>query len=205
MNQKILLLDDDQSTKTLDLTWSTTRSMHSMPEGKQLRNCMKVKTVEESLKINIQTTARKTSRGELSVSFSDVEVRSHEMILGDNPAVSKGPPLTIDWDAFETTMCSVDNYEDVREPTVRNYSEMKMPAPVRFELLSRTTATKDIFKRTREANELKKKRLETTSTLYKARSQEKLERFTRGFKNLVTNKKKKEKEFMAQAMVSLGA
>ena len=68
-----------------------------MPEGKQLRNCMKVKTVEESLKTNLQTTARKTSRGELSVSFSDVEVRSHEMILGDNPAVTSGAPVTIDW------------------------------------------------------------------------------------------------------------
>ena len=197
MNQKILLLDDEQARQSL-----------------QLRNCMKAKTVEESLKTDLQTTARKAPRGELSVSFSDVEVRSHEIILGDNPAVSKGPPLTIDWDAFKSTMCSVDKYEqdvreptncnytheqDVREPTNCNYTyheiahEMKMPSPVRFDLLSRTTPIKDIAKRMREANEVKKKRAETRSILHKARRrQEKLKRFTRGLKNLLTNKKKKE-------------
>ena len=58
MNQKILLLDDEQARQSL-----------------QLRNCMKAKTVEESLKTDLQTTARKAPRGELSVSFSDVEVR----------------------------------------------------------------------------------------------------------------------------------
>ena len=35
---------------------------------------------------------------EHTVKFSTVEIRSFPMILGDNPSVSKGPPVTLAWD-----------------------------------------------------------------------------------------------------------
>jgi hypothetical protein len=198
-----ILSEDDEETKTLDLTSSTRiRSMLSLPDGRDLKSCMKVTTIEDSLS---NTRAANGSRGNHSVAFRDIEIRSYEMILGCNPAVSKGAPVTIDWKPFNTTICSVDYYEDVREETIRNYHEMKMPAPVRFDLLTRTTSTKDIVRCTKQVNDIKRQRLETSSTLYKAKAHEKLEKFSRGFKNLITNKKKKEKEYLQSAQVLLEA
>ena len=195
--------EDDEDTKTLDLTSSTRiRTILSLPDGGGLKSCMKVATNVESLN---NTRAPNGSRGNLSVAFRDVEIRSYEMILGCNPAVSSGAPVTIDWKPFNNTICSVDYYEDVREETIRNYHEMKMPAPVRFDLLTRTTPTKDIVRCTKQINDIKRQRLETTSTLYKAKAHEKMEKFSRGFKNLVTNKKKKEKQYLQSAHLLIGA
>jgi len=47
------------------------------------------------------------------VVFSTVEVRQYERVLGDNPAVSSGPPLAIGWNFYEErTIClPVDEFE----------------------------------------------------------------------------------------------
>jgi len=137
----------------------------------------------------------------LSVSFADVEVRSYPIILGDNPAVSAGPPVTIGWDPSSyLAPCSVDDYEKEREGTIRGFIELRIPPLIRFEMLSKTVKTAEIAKRTKEMTNLKRQRLETTSMLYRASKEEKVEKFVRGFKNLVTNKKKKEKLYMKEAM-----
>ncbi len=193
---------DDESIKTMDLTWSSRTRYCNDPRAMGKKPCLKVKTNEESLK-SIGLCTGVEAGNNLSVRFGDVEVRSHEIILGDNPAVSKGPPLTIEWAHYSSTICTVERFEEVRVPTIRNYHELKMPAPVRFDLLSRTHPTKDIVKRTKQVTEVKKQRLETTSTLYKANSQEKIERLSRGFRNLVTNRKKKEKEFLEKGLIPL--
>lgn len=136
----------------------------------------------------------------LSVSFADVEVRSYPIILGDNPAVSAGPPLTIDWDPSDLVACSVDEYEKDREGIIRGIIELKIPSDIRFQMLTKTVKTAEIAKRTKEMTDLKRQRLETTSMLYRASKEEKVEKFVRGFRNLVTNKKKKEKQYMQEAM-----
>jgi len=138
--------------------------------------------------------------GNLSVSFADVEVRSYPIILGDNPAVSAGPPITIDWYPSHLAACSVDDYEKTREGIIRGIIELKMPSHVRFDMLSKTVKTAEIAKRTKEMTDVKRQRLETTAMLYRASKEEKVEKFVRGFRNLVTNKKKKEKEYMKEAM-----
>ena len=51
------------------------------------------------------------NQAERSVSFGEVEIREHEVILGDNPAVSGGPPVTIDWSAVSSRKLSVDEHQ----------------------------------------------------------------------------------------------
>ena len=46
-----------------------------------------------------------------SVHFSTVEVRYYKRILGDNPACSMGPPISIDWEYFKEPVISIDQYE----------------------------------------------------------------------------------------------
>ena len=50
------------------------------------------------------------------VSFGTVSVRDYDMILGDHPCCSYGPPMTIDWDYLEYEDLNVDDYEFFRPP-----------------------------------------------------------------------------------------
>lgn len=199
MKKTISQPEDDSCT--LDLTWST-RSLKRQVESKRrvglTRSCMTVKTLEDSLK---KAQVSKQCRNKRSISFGDIEVRSHEMILGDNPSVSKGPPVSISWEPFSFGAYTVDNYEADRGSLMRGYHEMKMPSTIRFDLLSKTTKTSEMIKRTKEMTVLKRQRAETITQLYRAKSEEKIELFVRGFKNLVTNKKKKEREYLSMANV----
>ena len=62
-----------------------------------------------------------------------------------------------------------------------------------------------INKRSRETVQVKKQRLETRSQLYKAENEEKVERLVRGIRNLVTNKKKKERKYLEESMHSISS
>jgi len=154
--------------------------------SQQLKSCMVTSPA------HIRTTAVKVK---LSVQFGDIEVRSYPIILGDNPSVSGGPPLTIDWDPFDCVACTLDDYQEKRGD-FRAYAQMKIPKASRFELLARTTSSKEIVQRTREVAQVRKERYITATQLYKAKNDEKMEKFVRGFMNLVTNKKKKERDFL---------
>ena len=195
--EKIILASDDSETVNISSSFHT-RNPTVINSIAEPQRCITIRTLGESLAKSTQeeknTLLRKNN---MSVKFGYVEMRSHEIILGDNPSVSGGPPITIAWEAFRVAACSVDQYEEKRESSIRNYHEMKIPSTLRFEMLSKTTPMSKISQRSRETSLVKKQRAETRSTLYRAQNEEKLERLVRGFRNLVTNKKKKEKKFLA--------
>lgn len=45
------------------------------------------------------------------VRFGQVRIHEHKNILGDNPSVSKGPPITLDWDVLASHRICLDEYE----------------------------------------------------------------------------------------------
>merc|ERR1712224_642372 len=51
--------------------------------------------------------------------FDEVMVREYPRILGDNPAVSDGAPVTIDWKEQDTYMININVYEHTRAPVRR--------------------------------------------------------------------------------------
>lgn len=91
-----------------------------------LRSCMKQKNDTAA------PDAPKTEKK--SVSFDTIEVREHQVVLGDNPSVSSGPPLSIAWESHATHIVSVDDYESVR-PTRRSREQMLVPRSTREEWL----------------------------------------------------------------------
>jgi hypothetical protein len=105
--------------------------------------CLKIKTAKESLsrlhnygfghgsslssssssgkRALAMLTALSTSAFSLSppkhVQFSNVTVHLHGLILGDHPSVSEGPPLMLDWKAFESIAYeTVDDFQENKEP-----------------------------------------------------------------------------------------
>jgi len=103
------------------------------------------------------------------VTFGTVQVREHPIILGDNPSVSSGPPITISWNHDPATVATLplDEYESSRHTLQRRrhlekkrQNQMKVPHVVREELLREAGHTRREMKRaTREADAIKEKRL----------------------------------------------
>eukprot|EP00565_Helicotheca_tamesis_P009288 CAMPEP_0185734282 /NCGR_PEP_ID=MMETSP1171-20130828/22022_1 /TAXON_ID=374046 /ORGANISM="Helicotheca tamensis, Strain CCMP826" /LENGTH=229 /DNA_ID=CAMNT_0028404241 /DNA_START=44 /DNA_END=729 /DNA_ORIENTATION=- len=72
---------------------------------------------------------------ELSVSFCSVEVREYGVQLGDNPGVSAGPPLTIEWEHFNEEKIDIDAFESNHTPR-RTQREMAIPYKERWRRLN---------------------------------------------------------------------
>lgn len=57
--------------------------------------------------------------GRQTVSFDQVQIRYYRQTLGDNPSVSLGPPIQLDWKFDEPESCLVDDYEMNRPSCLR--------------------------------------------------------------------------------------
>jgi hypothetical protein len=67
--------------------------------------------VEESLSI---TTAHSSSKK--AVSFGLIQVREYNRVVGDNPTVRVGPPMSIGWEFVQKQAVPVDDYEKIKRP-----------------------------------------------------------------------------------------
>jgi hypothetical protein len=50
------------------------------------------------------------------VQFSTVTIKEYPIIIGCNPGVSAGVPMSIDWDCFHQVILSINEYETMRIP-----------------------------------------------------------------------------------------
>lgn len=87
----------------------------------------------------------KTEKSKRKIHFGEVLIREYEMILGDNPCVTYGPPVTIDWDYVEYNALPVNEYEFHRPPR-RSLREMGMNYYRRKELLARAGHSEEELK-----------------------------------------------------------
>jgi hypothetical protein len=101
------------------------------------------------------------------VSFSTVEVRHYERILGDNPGVSSGPPLSIGWNYYDdrTIRLPVDEYEYYHSPC-QDESDMLLSRYERESILEALGySEKDIARVIRQNYKLKRNRRQTVNNL----------------------------------------
>ena len=106
-----------------------------------------------------------------TVQFSDLEIRTYPVTLGDNPSVSSGPPLTLDWNYTTTHTFAVETYESQRPPASRRkLSEMALPQSLRIELLCEDAriSLRTIEAQCREVERCKKQRRRTVDSLSSA-------------------------------------
>ena len=74
------------------------------------------------------------------VSFGDITIREHPMIVGDSVPPC-GVPLTIDWEAQSEVVLKVEDYEEYRPAMRRRVGDMIMPSNVRLTLAMNSGCT----------------------------------------------------------------
>ena len=96
------------------------------------------------------------------VTFGEVQIHSHQFILGDNPSVSSGPPVTMNWKSFESGTFDLDEYEK-QKPAPRSKEAMILPRSFREELLREEGFSRGEMKiATEEATRIQQQRLKSS-------------------------------------------
>lgn len=128
------------------------------------------------------------------VSFSNVEVRQYERILGDNPAVSCGPPISIGWNYLEerTVRVPIDDYE-YYHCGYHDDCEMILSREERAEmLLDLGFDQKEIARSVRINYKLKRNRRQTVNNLSVMPIEEAVESAKKSVSRLFQGKKRRE-------------
>lgn len=111
-----------------------------------------------------QNSKHNNSRRALRVKFHSLAtVRSYNTVLGDNPSVCDGPPVSLGWKytTKQLSMTSLDDYLDDARTTkcASNPNECHLDATVRFERLkSKGISNREIEDAVIEINRIKRSR-----------------------------------------------
>jgi hypothetical protein len=137
------------------------------------------------------------------VSFDCVNVRSYPIVLGDNPSVSKGAPISIDWQHFRQDNSDIDKYEEARQVARRSKTQMRIPYDVRYDILERAGEhDKTVDDVVKEMDEIRKRRGSIArQPEWQVNIEVKKEIARRWLKNLLKrSEKKKEKEIIKKSV-----
>jgi hypothetical protein len=99
------------------------------------------------------------------VQFLHITIREYDQTLGDNPSVSYGPPISLDWNYTQNEATCLDEYEGTR-PQRRSLRQMGMNYYQRKGVLTRYGYSEEEMKSAkREANKAKTQRAITKQFL----------------------------------------
>jgi len=130
-----------------------------------------------------------------AVSFTKIQIREYPIIVGDNPSVLTGTPITIDWEPVEEMTFDFQDYEDTRADTPRSMLELRMPAKHREAILkNQGFSLADRNKGRKMANIVKNQRKRTDEKAGLANVAETMEEWKRATKNATWGRKQKQKE-----------
>jgi hypothetical protein len=105
-----------------------------------------------------------------SVRFHTIEIIELPVCVGDNPAVSSGVPISLDWDAKRRTTLSLDCFEAFRFPFM---STLRLSSRRRKSILLKNGCSPDEIKlATLEVEITKQQRIQTILKLKQEASRE---------------------------------
>jgi len=95
-----------------------------------------------------------------SVSFGAIQIREYDRVLGDNPDVRVGPPVSIGWDFVQLDDMALDHYETTR-PKKKLY--LRMSSITRKNLLKNVfdVPEEEIRAAEKEVQKIQKQRSQT--------------------------------------------
>lgn len=145
-------------------------------------------------------TADDTSAKKSAVRFSMIEIREYPIVVGDNPAIMTGTPITIDWEHVDEIDCTVDDFE-ASKPPPRTMLEIRLPAKNRDDILkAQGFSLKERQIGMKVANTTRGQRRRTLELMKLSRAQEAIERAKRATLNATIHRarKRKERELLRQ-------
>lgn len=84
------------------------------------------------------------------VSFTSLEIRNYNIVIGDHPCCVMGCPVTLGWDYAPAKRLSVDQYEAGRVGVRRNRSELRLTCDERQKILQSCTSEVELRKASRK-------------------------------------------------------
>ena len=99
-----------------------------------------------------------------NVSFGTVQIRVHLPTLGDHPAVTFGPALSLDWQYKEMPAVDLDDYESRRAPRKSSSKDLFLSSIIRRHvLLERGFTERDMERASELADTVKNQRAQSYS------------------------------------------
>mmetsp|Transcript_14579 Transcript_14579/g.14777 ORF Transcript_14579/g.14777 Transcript_14579/m.14777 type:complete len:157 (-) Transcript_14579:424-894(-) len=96
-----------------------------------------------------------------SVSFADVHIHEHFLILGDHPSCSRGPPSTMSWEYISLNPISINDFEN-NQLQKRSQKEFRTTGDERITMLLQNGHTLSQIMRSMTLVEInKRERLQT--------------------------------------------
>lgn len=81
------------------------------------------------------STVSTTTTTTAAVSFSTVNIRCYNRILGDHPDVRDGPPLSLGWEYTQADAIPLNDYEEERKRKKSGYQVLKLTSITRKNML----------------------------------------------------------------------
>lgn len=108
-----------------------------------------------------------SSSSKKSVGFDSVKIRSYSQTMGDNPAVSYGPPISLDWEYEQEDDIDIEEFESQRVFSRRAMRQLVISYYRRKAMLSRDYGftEEELVKAKKEADKTKFKRAITNTLL----------------------------------------
>jgi len=175
-------------------------SMDNFSSDKKTRKSLSTPVQHDIFSTNNFSSDKKIRKSSRVVRFSTVEVREYAMILGDNPAVSLGPSITLDWTPFSRAVFDVERYIVMNPEPRRKIGEMVMPL-VRRKLLIKKSgySRREMLASTKQTNIVRAQRLATVRKLQLVQMEDLAQRMKSRMK-LTFSRKKKDKGNLIQIL-----
>ena len=155
-------------------------------EAIPIKSIMVARTLKESLhgprRYTSPSSMSKSQHGRTAlrrstITFGQVNIREYERVLGDNPSVTSGPPLSIGWRYSPSTLnMSIDDYEE-NKGSPRTSSEYLVPKSIRVATLKEHADIphREMVNAVRDIQKTKSQRRKTVVNLSMASTEELIE------------------------------
>jgi hypothetical protein len=134
-------------------------------------------------------------RSPTRIRFESAQIRLYHRTLGDNPAVTYGPPIALDWKYDAMSPVKVDEYEETRGDRISDSSKLFLSSMDRRRVLKNKGFSEDeINQASIDAEKARRERAMTNALLPAMKVQEVVQSTRRKVKRFIINKSKKEND-----------